>query len=196
MYLCTAKDNVGSLNKSQNGPKIENNIDAPIEIADSDDEGDKDVSGMEEANDANGHNSNDEYINVDLDVDVKHELKVECVNEMMDLSFVEFDPNKESDRSNAENEAAITAAMGEQSQSIAQKRRLKHPSVKLFECKDCPYTSQQIHISQKSMGVVHDRGNGTFENSNSPGVIPAKKTEYGAPSIPSPFTGFFSGNKE
>lgn len=78
--------------------KIENEIDAPIEIPDSDDEDNGPLHALNNTNGSQIHS---------IDVDVK-------LFEMFDLPLVAFDPSKENERLNEENDTP-GESMGRQS---------------------------------------------------------------------------------
>lgn len=126
---------------------MEHDAGDPIEIDDSDDEGDVESGQIEEDGIGNRDGEYDELTGVHsgngIGVNVQHEVKVkdEIQIGMQNLPLVEFDPIKANNKTaSTQMNTAATAALNNQGQSSSSpnvQEQLKHDAVECFKCTSC-----------------------------------------------------------
>lgn len=135
--------------------KHENDIAAPIEVDDTDDEDDRKNSAPQPSSDTNGHpiksnetlqlsnvieNSNHKHTDIDLtienvyELELKHETELKILHEIIDSPLVASDSNEKTRPIQAE---PAIFNIPNQLTSVH-----KQPERKVFRCKDCTYSSR------------------------------------------------------
>lgn len=162
---------VDSVNERMVDVMLENDLNVPIEIDDSDDEGDREVAGMQVANDTNGdeiklnesresssatQSFNDQHIDIDLNIEsvnemnVKRVVKIENSGDTIDLPLVDFDPNKENETRSADSDGPEPAIMSNSNQSAALQIQLTRSNGNRFKCNDSEYSNKRQLIQKDS----------------------------------------------